>query len=201
MNRRQILALSGAMTMCVLAACGGDRDGDDNGGGNVDSTASTAAAPAPATPVTAPGGTDTAAAAAQGGVQLTTGNAAGVGTFIADRTGRPLYMYTADKNGESACYEACAGLWPPLIGAQGAAAAGAAGVQSSMLGVSKRRDGSSQITYNQHPLYYYSADGGGNVPRGNDVKDAGGEWYLVTPAGAEAEDHDEHERHGDDDKS
>lgn len=56
-----------------------------------------------------------------------------------------------------------------------------------------RRD--SAVTYNGHPLHYQKDQG--TTPTGNDVKDAGGEWYLVTPAGEKMEDHGEHEA-GDD---
>jgi predicted lipoprotein with Yx(FWY)xxD motif len=194
MNRRHILALGGAMAAFALAACGGGDKGGD-----------TAKSDTAASPVTAPdtgsvasatqgGGVkplDTTAAAVQGGVEITVDSAAGMGQFLADKTGRPLYMYTGDKSGQPTCAGGCAQLWPAVVGLQGTASAGSTGVQSSMLGTVKRTDGSAQITYNGHPLYYYSKDQGGTAPQGNDQKDAGGEWYLVTPQGEKME-HGEH---------
>ena len=130
---------------------------------------------------------DTQGAAVEAGPALTVDSAANVGIFLADKTGRPLYMYTADKPGESVCYEGCAQRWPPVLALQGTPSAGAAQVDASKLGTIQRRDGNAQVTYAGHPLYYYQRDqGSAGQPQGNDVKDSAGEWYLVSPAGEKA---------------
>jgi predicted lipoprotein with Yx(FWY)xxD motif len=177
----------------ALSACGGGDKNQGNGGATAkaDSTANSAVAPDTATPQEAQKAgmkpLDTTAAAVAGGVTITVSRAAGIGEYLADKAGRPLYLFTGDKNGESACYDACAQAWQPVISLQGTPSAGSAGVQASMLGTTKRRDGSLQVTYNKHPLYYDSRDQGASAPAGNGVKAAGGEWYLVTPAGEKAE--------------
>jgi predicted lipoprotein with Yx(FWY)xxD motif len=57
-----------------------------------------------------------------------------------------------------------------------------------LLGTIQRRDGSTQVTYGGHPLYYYSKDQGRGDVTGQDVTDERGEWYLVSPAGQAVED-------------
>ena len=190
MDGRRMFVLCGAAL--ALAACGGgDKNGGNGGSSNPDSTANSATAPDTATRQEAQNAgmkpLDTTAAAVAGGVEITVSRAAGVGEYLADKAGRPLYMFTGDKNGESACYDACAQTWQSVIALQGTPSAGSAGVQPAMLGTTRRRDGNMQVTYNKHPLYYYQRDQGASAPAGNDVKDAGGEWYVVTPAGEKAE--------------
>lgn len=73
--------------------------------------------------------------------------------YLSDGKGRSLYLFEADKGANSTCSSACASIWPPLT-ASGAVKSGA-GVSASLLGTSKRTDGSTEITYNGHPLYYY----------------------------------------------
>ena len=55
-----------------------------------------------------------------------------------------------------ACSGACAQAWPPLI-TKGAPKAGD-GVKASLLGTTKRDDGTLEVTYDGHPLYYYAGD-------------------------------------------
>lgn len=109
------------------------------------------------------------------------------GTFLADVDGRPLYLFTADTQGQSsACYDACATAWPPLL-TTGDPRAAAPAVEASMLGTVERRDGAMQVTYNGWPLYYYQQDPGSGEVTGQDVHSFGGEWYLVSPEGATIE--------------
>jgi len=82
-------------------------------------------------------------------------------TILVDRAGRTLYMFTSDISGkDTICtpqgpYGAeCPTIWPPLTSA-GAPRAGS-GVNASLLAVYTRRDGKRQVTYNRHPLYYFS---------------------------------------------
>src|SRR3990172_12001693 len=87
---------------------------------------------------------------------IATGTDAQLGTFLTDPKGMTLYMYTKDQPNVSNCYDQCAQNWPPLLVTTGSpvAAAGLAG----MLGLTTRKDGSKQVTYNGVPLYYWVKD-------------------------------------------
>ncbi|WP_425450121.1 COG4315 family predicted lipoprotein [Virgifigura deserti] len=103
------------------------------------------------------------------------------GPYIADTDGRALYMFEADSEGNSTCYDACAEAWPPLLTA-GEPAAGQR-AQEGLLGTTERKDGAMQVTYNGWPLYYFVKDKGPGETTGQDVKGFGAEWYLVSPEG------------------
>ncbi len=63
-----------------------------------------------------------------------------------------------------------------------------------MLATIQRRDGQVQVTYGGWPLYYWMEDAQPGDTTGQDIEDAGGEWYLVTPSGEKV--HAEGEEHG-----
>jgi predicted lipoprotein with Yx(FWY)xxD motif len=111
------------------------------------------------------------------------------GEYLADGFGRPLYLFKGDRRSSgdepavSTCYEDCAKAWPPLISSGAPEAAGQA--KADLLATIERRDGSKQVTYNGWPLYRYVKDFGPEKATGQDVKDFGAEWYLVTPSGEE----------------
>jgi predicted lipoprotein with Yx(FWY)xxD motif len=95
-------------------------------------------------------------------------------------SGKVLYVFGADRNSVSHCYGVCATAWPPLL-TTGAPVAGP-GVQAKLLGTSKRKNGALQVTYNGHPLYYYSADAVGKVMCQH-VNIYGGLWLIIKPNG------------------
>lgn len=101
-----------------------------------------------------------------------------LGTILVDAKGRTLYLFLKDKNGKSACAGACAAAWPPLLTKGKPKAAGSA--SASKLGTTKRSDGTTQVTYNHHPLYRFIQDK--NTPgstKGEGLKAFGAEWYVV----------------------
>ena len=109
------------------------------------------------------------------------------GEYLADASGRTLYLFTADSKGSAAskCEGKCADAWPPFMyegdfGVQGNA-------DAALLGKLKRSDGSTQITYGGWPLYYFSKDTAAGDVAGEGVKAFGGEWYLISPAGVKIE--------------
>ena len=110
-----------------------------------------------------------------------------LGECIADSEGRALYMFEADTQGEgeeeavSACYEACAEAWPPLIAAAPPTAAKA--VQANLMATLERKEGEMQVSYGGWPLYNYVKDQGPGQTTGQDIEGFGGEWYLVSPSG------------------
>src|SRR5919201_212749 len=83
-------------------------------------------------------------------------HSSGFGKVLFDGRGFVLYAFTKDPRGRSACSGACAAAWPPYV-VRGAVRAGA-GVKQSLLGTSRRANGSRQLTYGGRPLYYYVGD-------------------------------------------
>ena len=102
------------------------------------------------------------------------------GRILFDGHRRVLYAFTRDPRGRSVCAGACAAKWPPYI-VRGRVTAGA-GVDASLLGTTRRADGSHQVVYAGRPLYYYVGDGPGQVLCGN-VSEFGGLWLVIAPSG------------------
>jgi predicted lipoprotein with Yx(FWY)xxD motif len=127
-------------------------------------------------------GTPVAPAASNpsGPVVISVGQTTSLGSFLVDPKGMTLYLYTKDTPNTSNCYGSCAGYWPPLL-TTGAPVAGT-GVTASMLGTTKRTDGSTQVTYNGWPLYYYVSDKTAGDTTGENVQNV---WFVITPAGVQ----------------
>jgi predicted lipoprotein with Yx(FWY)xxD motif len=102
------------------------------------------------------------------------------GPVLFDGRNRALYLFTRDPRNKTRCYGACAEAWPPFY-AKGRPRAGS-GVDRSLLGTIKRRDGRRQVTYKGQALYFYVADPRGQVLC-NDVFEFGGTWYAVDAKG------------------
>ena len=58
------------------------------------------------------------------------------------------------------------------------------GVSQALPGTITRPDGTMQLTYNGHPLYYFVADTAGGTAHGEGVKAFGAEWYVVAASGS-----------------
>ena len=101
------------------------------------------------------------------------------GTVLVDGTGRTLYLFEADKGTASTCYGQCAQIWAP-VPAGGPTSGGA---QAALVGATMRTDGSSQVPYNGHPLYYFMNDKAPGEARGQGINRFGGGWYVVDPTG------------------
>ena len=101
-----------------------------------------------------------------------------LGSFLTDDKGMTLYLFTKDTTDTSNCYDKCATAWPPLL-TNGDPVAGE-GVDASLLGTTNRTDGTTQVTYNGWPLYYYEKDKAPGDVTGQDV---GGVWYVVSATG------------------
>jgi len=103
------------------------------------------------------------------------------GRAVFDGRGFVLYAFTRD-HGRSACYGECAKRWPPYFAPKGTLRVGA-GVQRSLLGTVKRRNGRRQVTYAGRPLYYYVGDRSPGQILCQNVVEFGGRWLLVRPNG------------------
>jgi predicted lipoprotein with Yx(FWY)xxD motif len=100
-----------------------------------------------------------------------------LGQILVDGNGRTLYLFEADKSSSSTCYGACATYWPPLL--TGGAPMAGAGVMASLLGTTKRTDGTTEVTYGGHPLYYVVTDHNPGDATGQAVNNFGAAWYTV----------------------
>jgi predicted lipoprotein with Yx(FWY)xxD motif len=122
------------------------------------------------------------AAGASGSTVITTASSS-AGSILTDGSGRAVYLWVADSNGKSACSGACAGAWPPVMASGTVTASGSA--KSGDLSSITRSDGSKQVTYNGHPLYYFVGDAGAGTASGQGSDQFGAKWWLVSPAGSD----------------
>ena len=103
------------------------------------------------------------------------------GAALFDGRGFVLYAFTKDTDGKSRCSGACAAAWPPYTVPRFARAG--AGVTASLLGTSRRGNGSLQVTYAGRPLYYYVGDRRPGQILCQNVSEYGGLWLLVRANG------------------
>ncbi len=101
-----------------------------------------------------------------------------LGSILVDGNGMTLYLYIMDGTNSSTCYGSCAAVWPPFL--TGGTPTAGSGVNASLLGTITRNDGSIQVTYNGHPLYYFARDRVPGDINGENVQDV---WFAVTPQG------------------
>jgi predicted lipoprotein with Yx(FWY)xxD motif len=157
-NRSRSIGVLGAGGLAILASvaagCGGG--------------AATAASSAP--PKTASGQTATV------GISST-----GIGQILVNSQGRTLYLFKADQGIKSACTHACAGAWPPLL-VTGKPTAGQ-GINASLVGTATRPEGTTQLTYNGHPLYLFVQDQKAGETNGQGVSAFGAAWFALNSAG------------------
>jgi predicted lipoprotein with Yx(FWY)xxD motif len=118
--------------------------------------------------------------AAPGTTPTVTARSSQYGRILFDGANRALYAFTRDPRRKTTCYGACATAWPPYV-VRGALQAGA-GTKRSLLGTTKRRDGTRQLTYAGRPVYYYVHDPRGQV-RCQNASEFGGLWLVVRPSG------------------
>ena len=92
-----------------------------------------------------------------------------------------MYLWDADSMNKSMCSGACAGAWPPVTATGHVTAAD--GAKAADLGAITRSDGSKQVTYLGHPLYYFAGDSGSGQTNGQGSDSFGAKWWLVAPGG------------------
>jgi predicted lipoprotein with Yx(FWY)xxD motif len=125
----------------------------------------------------------TTGAAKAGGAPVKVVKNPKLGKIIVDANGRTLYDFVIDRGPTSVCYGACASLWPPYL-TKGPPKAGP-GTSAALLGTTKRRDGTTEVTYGNHPLYYYAPDRKRGQISGQALNQFGAPWYALTPTGRE----------------
>ena len=158
MNRTLLLVAASVGAAFVTAACGGTGCSGSYGTSN----------PGSGTP------------AASGMATVAVANSSR-GQILVDSSGRTLYLFEADRAAASSCYDACIGVWPAVV-TTGQPVAGP-GVNASLLSTTKRKDGTLEVVYNGHPLYYFSGDKKSGDVTGQGLSSFGAAWYVVSPGG------------------
>jgi predicted lipoprotein with Yx(FWY)xxD motif len=102
------------------------------------------------------------------------------GSILDDRRDRTIYAFTRDASAASTCYGPCAAVWPPVLTHGSPRRAG--GLPGA-LGTTRRHDGATQVTYDGHPLYYYTGDVSPGEILCQNVEEFGGTWLVVSPSG------------------
>jgi predicted lipoprotein with Yx(FWY)xxD motif len=159
------LAVVGAL---VLAACGSSG-----------SSSSSGASSTPSYGAAKPSNSNTSNSS--GATSVVSTKTSSLGTFLVDAKGRTLYLWDADHGSMSTCTGACAQAWPPVTTTATPKASGA--VKASLLGTTKRADGSREVTYAGHPLYTFAGDTQAGQTTGEGSNGFGAPWWVVTPAG------------------
>lgn len=117
------------------------------------------------------------------GTNITSGDSE-FGTMLFSDTKQAIYIWEVEDSTEAECYGDCAVVWPPVLTDGAPRATG--DVRSDLLGTTKRTDGSTQVTYNGHPLYYYAHEAAGEVKCHN-IATHGGLWWVIHPNGIRAD--------------
>jgi predicted lipoprotein with Yx(FWY)xxD motif len=159
MDKRWLAPVGLAAAALMITACG--------------SSSSTSSAPSASSPVAT-------SAPAASGAELKTTTIGGV-SVLTNVQGFTLYWFVPDTATTSKCNGSCATYWPPV---KGPATAGP-GVTGKLATIT-RADGSTQATYNGHPLYTYKGDSAPGQANGNNLNASGGVWHEVTVSGAAA---------------
>ena len=133
-------------------------------------------------PASSAGGAASAASSGSGATVITTATTS-AGSVLTDGSGRAVYLWAKDSGNTSACSGACAGAWPPVTTTGTVTASGSA--TASDLGTITRSDGTKQVTYDGHPLYYYAGDSGSGMASGQGSDSFGAKWWLVSPSGSD----------------
>jgi predicted lipoprotein with Yx(FWY)xxD motif len=172
------LLISAAVPLAIAAAvagCGGSSKSSSAGNAAAPASNAGGGAYAPAAPQTSSG---------SNGSTLTIGTrSTSIGTILTAAGGRTVYLFEKDKGGKSSCSGACASAWMPVA----APASAGSGVTGSMLTTTTRGDGTKQVVYNGHPLYYFAADTQPTDTKGQGLHAFGADWYEIGPTGSKVE--------------
>jgi predicted lipoprotein with Yx(FWY)xxD motif len=172
--RRSLALGAAAAVAALLAGCGSSSSS---------SSSSTAASTPAATASTQSTAASTSTTAAAGPGVAVESKHAKLGTILAAGPKKlTVYMFEADKGTTSSCNGACAKVWPPVTTSGAPTVAGSA--VSADLGTTMRSDGTEQVTYKGHPLYFYDDDKDAGDAYGQGSKAFGASWYVLKPNGS-----------------
>jgi predicted lipoprotein with Yx(FWY)xxD motif len=106
-----------------------------------------------------------------------------LGKVLGSAAGHTLYLYSRDTKNKSTCYGACASTWIPDLTSGRPVAAAGSGLNSKLLGTTRRSNGKLQVTYNGHPLYLDPKDKNPGQLAGENANSFHGRWWAVNPKG------------------
>jgi predicted lipoprotein with Yx(FWY)xxD motif len=158
-----------AAAVVLLAACGGS--------GSATTAPTTAVTATQAPPSSAPASSSTGGAAGGATVEAKTVGSADM-ILVDPKTGLTLYNFTKDTkdSGKSVCTGSCLTTWPALTVAAGASPVAGDGVTGKLGTITRTDDGSTQVTYNGLPLYFFKND---KAP--GDLNGIYENWVTVKP--------------------
>ncbi len=105
-----------------------------------------------------------------------------LGKTLVDANGRTLYLFAGDTHNVSNLSQAGQAVWPPFTASRKPRALN--GVAASQVSTIKKVNGTAQIAYNGHPLYYYVGDRKAGQTAGQGLNQFGARWYVLAPSGA-----------------
>ncbi|MTH17608.1 hypothetical protein [Flavobacterium sp. LC2016-01] len=125
-------------------------------------------------------------------MEISLSNSATLGSYLSDKSGRSLYFFATDANGQSSCTGGCEALWPVFFVDNLTADKLGAGLTLADFGSITTASNKKQLTYKGWPLYYYAplsaGDGYGgagvNTPEaaGKTTGDGiDGTWFIAKP--------------------
>ena len=101
----------------------------------------------------------------------------GVGSVLVSPSGRTVYYLSTETATTISCTGVCVSTWPPVLVGKGAALSGVPG----LIGTVTRPDGTTQETYQGHPVYTYQGD---SAPGQDNGQGVGGTWFVLKVTGA-----------------
>ncbi len=171
------LLLLGVLVLAACAPTTSNPNTTNPSGGNAPATT------APAVPTTGAIVAPTTSAPAQapamppssnGNTTIAVARNETLGHYLTDGDQRTLYVFMKDGNNTSNCTDACTKNWLPLtVTGQPTAMQG---LDDTLLGTIKRQDGTTQVTFSGHPLYYFAGDKNPGDTKGQGVA---GNWYVI----------------------
>jgi predicted lipoprotein with Yx(FWY)xxD motif len=162
-GRKSILVIGILPVLALgLAACGGSSNSDSSTASQASSSGSSNGS--------------------NGGQTVATKSVSGAGNVLVDSSGKVLYTNDMDTASKVACTDQCLTEWVPLAAPAGGQPSSTDSAVQAKLGMLKRPDGSSQVTFGGLPLYTFVEDSPGQAT-GNGFRDSfGGTNFLWTAA-------------------
>jgi predicted lipoprotein with Yx(FWY)xxD motif len=199
---KEALSTAAMLTIAALATACGSSGSHGNASNAAAASSTPAASSAPSSSSSSSGGggaygpygsgssssTSSTSSSSSGSsstaAKLTTAHTT-LGTVLAaGAKGLTVYMFEGDSAGRSNCNGACAGVWPPVV-VSGTPSVGGAALKGDV-SVITRADGTKQLAYRGHPLYWFSGDKTSGDTNGEGIHGFGHAWYAVSPSGSRA---------------